>query len=152
MTTIPFTKLGFENLKIELENLIATRPAAVDTLKRGREMGDLSENGLYKAAKMELSNIDHQIRHLKNLVLYGRVSEPINNNAVQLGHTVIVETENGKKNFQIVGEWEAAPRDGKISLKSPIGHELMGRKVGEIVKISTPDRRIEYRVLSITYS
>jgi transcription elongation factor GreA len=149
MTTIPFTKQGYENLKIELEDLIAERPNAVKTLTRGREMGDLSENGLYKAAKMELSNIDSQIRHLKNLVLYGRVFEPINNNTVQLGHSVTVETENGKKNFQLVGEWEAAPRDGKISLKSPIGHNLMGRKVGEIVKISTPEKRIEYKVINI---
>jgi len=149
MTTIPFTKQGYENLKKELEDLITKRPAAVEVLKRGREMGDLSENGLYKAAKMELSNIDSQIRHLKNLVLYGRVFEPVNNNIVQLGHSITVETENGKKNFQLVGEWEAAPRDGKISLKSPIGHNLMGRKVGEIVKISTPEKRIEYRIVNI---
>ena len=152
MNTIPFTRIGFANLKKELEDLIAKRPAAVDVLKRGREMGDLSENGLYKAAKMELSNIDHQIRHLQNLVLYGRVFEPVNNNTVQLGHMVIVETENGKKSFQIVGEWEAAPRENKISLKSPIGHTLMGRKVGEIVMINTPQKRIEYRIINIAYS
>jgi transcription elongation factor GreA len=151
MNTIPFTKIGFENLKKELETLIASRPDAVKTLTRGREMGDLSENGLYKAAKMELSNIDHQIRHLQNLVLYGKVFEPANNITIQLGHKVTVETENGKKDFQIVGEWEAAPRDGKISLKSPIGHELMGRKMGEIVKISTPEKRIEYRIINIAY-
>jgi transcription elongation factor GreA len=149
MNTIPFTKLGFENLKKELEDLITKRPEAVRTLTRGREMGDLSENGLYKAARMELSNIDHQIRHLQNLILYGKIFEPQNNSTVQLGHTVTVETENGKKAFAIVGEWEANPREGKISLKSPIGHELMGRKVGEIVKISTPEKKIEYRIIGI---
>jgi transcription elongation factor GreA len=149
MNTIPFTNIGFENLKKELEDLIAKRPAAVDVLKRGREMGDLSENGLYKAAKMELSNIDHQIRHLQNLVLYGKVFTPINNNTVQLGHTVTVETENGNKTFQIVGEWEAAPRDGRISLKSPIGHNLMGRKVGEFSSVQTPNGFINYKILSI---
>jgi transcription elongation factor GreA len=152
MTIIPFTKTGYENLKKELENEINKRPTAVKTLTQGRDMGDLSENGLYKAAKMELSNIDHQLRHLKNLVLYGRVFEPKDNHIVQLGHTVTVETEDGKKIFQIVGEWEAAPRDGKISHKSPIGHNLMGRKIGEIVKISTPQKRIEYRVVNIAYS
>jgi len=149
MTIIPFTKTGYENLKKELEDKITERPTAVKTLTRGREMGDLSENGLYKAAKMELSNIDHQIRHLKNLVLYGRVFTPTDNNTVQLGHTVTVETENGKREFAIVGEWEANPRDGKISHKSPIGHNLMGRKRGEIVKISTPQKRIEYRIVNI---
>jgi transcription elongation factor GreA len=149
MTIIPFTKQGFEDLKKELENKIIERPTAVKALTRGRDMGDLSENGLYKAAKMELSNIDHQIRHLQNLVLYGRVFEPKDNNTVQLGHTVTVETENGKREFAMVGEWEANPRDGKISLKSPIGHNLMGRKLGEIVKITTPEKRIEYRILKI---
>jgi transcription elongation factor GreA len=149
MTIIPFTIKGYEDLKIELENILAKRPAAVKTLTQGREMGDLSENGLYKAAKMELSNIDHQIRHLKNLVLYGRVFTPTDNNTVQLGHSVTVETENGKREFAIVGEWEANPRDGKISHKSPIGHNLMGRKMGEIVKISTPLKRIEYRIINI---
>jgi len=149
MNIIPFTKIGYENLKKELEDLIASRPDAVKTLTRGREMGDLSENGLYKAAKMELSNIDHQIRHLQNLVLYGRIYEPMNNNTVQLGHTVTVESENGKKEFAVVGEWEANPKENKISIQSPIGHNLMGRKVGEIVKISTPLKRIEYKVLKI---
>ena len=149
MTIIPFTKQGYEALKQELENKINERPVAVKTLTRGREMGDLSENGLYKAAKMELSSIDHQIRHLKNLVLYGRVFTPTDNDTVQLGHTVTVETETGKREFAIVGEWEANPREGKISHKSPIGHKLMGRKKGEIVMISTPQKRIEYRVINI---
>ena len=149
MNIIPFTKQGFENLKKELEKEIAKRPLAVESLKRGREMGDLSENGLYKAAKFELSSIDRQIRHLKNLVLYGKASEPKDDNFVQLGHIVIVETENGKKEFQIVGEWEANPKDNKISIKSPIGHNLMGRKVGEIVAVRTPSGLTTYKILSI---
>jgi transcription elongation factor GreA len=149
MGIVLFTKLGFENLKKELEKEIAKRPLAVESLKRGREMGDLSENGLYKAAKMELGNIDRQIRHLRNLVHYGRTSEPKGNNAVQLGHTVTVETESEKKKFQIVGEWEANPKEHRISLKSPIGHNLMGRKIGETVAIKTPNGFLNYKILSI---
>ena len=149
MTIIPFTNAGYEALKQELENKINERPVAVKTLTRGREMGDLSENGLYKAAKMELSNLDHQIRHLKNLVLYGRVFTPKDSNTVQLGHTVTVETETGKREFAIVGEWEANPREGKISHKSPIGHNLMGRQVDETIAIKTPNGFINYKILSI---
>jgi transcription elongation factor GreA len=132
-----------------LEKEIAKRPLAVEALKRGREMGDLSENGLYKAAKMELGSIDRQIRHLKNLVVYGKAFEPKDNSFVQLGHLVTVATENGKKEFRIVGEWEANPKENKISLKSPIGHNLMGRKVGEIIEINTPQKKIVYKLLSI---
>jgi transcription elongation factor GreA len=149
MTIIPFTKHGYEKLKKELENEIAKRPAAVKTLTRGREMGDLSENGLYKAAKMELVNIDRQIRHLKNLVLYGSAFTPTDNNTVQLGHKIIVETKNGKREFAIVGEWEADPRENKISHKSPIGHNLMGRKIGETIEINTPQGKIEYKIVNI---
>jgi transcription elongation factor GreA len=112
-------------------------------------MGDLSENGLYKAAKMELSNIDRQIRHLKNLIAYGRISEPNSNDIVQLGHAITVATGAGKKEFTIVGEWEASPKENKISIKSPIGHNLMGRKVGETIAIRTPNGFINYTILSI---
>jgi transcription elongation factor GreA len=149
MTIIPFTKQGFADLKNELEKEIAKRPLAVESLRRGREMGDLSENGLYKAAKMELVSIDRQIRHLKSLIQYGKTSEPEDNNSVQLGHTVIVETKDGKKEFRIVGEWEANPRENKISHKSPIGHNLMGQKTGKIVVIRTPNGFINYKILSI---
>jgi transcription elongation factor GreA len=149
MGIVLFTKLGFENLKKELEQEIAKRPLAVESLKRGREMGDLSENGLYKAAKMELVSIDRQIRHLRNLVSYGRISEPKDNNTVQLGHAITVETGNEKKEFRIVGEWEADPRGNKISIKSPIGHNLMGRKAGESVAIRTPNGFLNYKILSI---
>jgi transcription elongation factor GreA len=131
MTIIPFSKLGFAKLKQELETTIAKRPLAVESLKRGREMGDLSENGLYKAAKMELGDIDRQIRHLKNLVQYGRVFEPSDNNNVEMGHKVLIKSENGNREFLIVGEYEANPSEGKISIKSPIGQLLMGKKVGE---------------------
>jgi transcription elongation factor GreA len=148
MTIIPFTKKGFESLKKELEKEIAKRPLAVESLKRGREMGDLSENGLYKAAKMELGSIDRQIRHLGNLIHYGKTSQPIGNNTVQLGHIVVVETGSGKKEFQIVGEWEANPKENKISIKSPIGHNLMGRKIGETIAIRTPNGFIN-KILSI---
>lgn len=149
MTIIPFTKQGFADLKQALEKEIAKRPLAVESLKRGREMGDLSENGLYKAAKMELGDVDRQIRHLRNLIRYGRTSEPKDNNTVQLGHAVAVETENGKKEFMIVGEWEANPKENKISHKSPIGHNLMGRQMGETIAIKTPGGFINYKILSI---
>jgi transcription elongation factor GreA len=149
MTIIPFSKQGFIKLKEELEATIAKRPLAVESLKRGREMGDLSENGLYKAAKMELGDIDRQIRHLKNLIQYGRIFEPKDNYSIQLGHTIKIETENGKKEFAIVGEWEANPRENRISHKSPIGHNLMGGQVGETIAIKTPNGFINYKILSI---
>lgn len=149
MRIIPFTKVGFEDLKKKLETEIAKRPNAVIQLTRGREMGDLSENGLYKAAKQELNDIDRKIRHLKSLVLYAKPTAPINNDYIQIGHKVLIKTDNEKKEFLIVGEYEANSTENKISLKSPIGHNLMGRKVGDEIKITTPKGNILYKILAI---
>lgn len=151
MRIIPFTKAGYENLKKQLNEQLTKRPEAVRQLTRGRDMGDLSENGLYKAAKQELNDIDRQIRYLKNLVKYGKIFAPENNEFVQLGNTVIVGTERGDREYLIVGEYEADPKTRKISIKSPIGHNLMGRKVGEEININTPGGFIKYKIIKISY-
>lgn len=150
MTTIPFTKKGYETLKTQLETQILKRPEAVKQLTRGREMGDLSENGLYKAAKQELNDIDRQIRYLKNLVKYGTPITPIDNTVVQIGHKVLVQTPSREKEFFIVGEYEADPKQNKISNKSPIGYSLMGKSVGSEILINTPNGRIKYFIRQIS--
>lgn len=150
MQIIPFTNKGYQNLKTQLQEELAKRPEAVKQLTRGRDMGDLSENGLYKAAKQALNDIDRQIRYLKNLVKYGKIYIPQNNDYVQLGHSVTVKTQNQQKQFLIVGEYEANPKENKISLKSPIGHNLMGRKVGEEIDIRTPKGFFTYKIINIS--
>ena len=146
---IPFTKAGFENLKKELENFISKRPDAVKSLSKARDMGDLSENGLYKAAKFELGQIDRNIRNLKNLIKSAKVLAPANNDTVQIGHKVIISHSDNQKEFLIVGEFEANPAEYKISNKSPIGFALMGRRKGDSVDIKTPNGFIKNKILSI---
>lgn len=86
---ILFTKQGFEKFKRDLDEAEKKRPEAVATLARARAMGDLSENGFYKGARFELSDLDRKIRHLKRLVEQGKViQKPANNETVQIGHTV----------------------------------------------------------------
>lgn len=150
MRIIPFTKQGLEELKKKLEVETAKRPDAVKQLVKGREMGDLSENGLYKAAKQELNDIDREIRYLKSLLLSAREQTPTGSETIQIGHRVVVETQNGEKEFLIVGEYEANPKENKISNKSPIGHNLMGRKKGDIIKINIPSGSILYKIISIS--
>lgn len=150
MRIIPFTKEGIKDLKKNLDAEISKRPDAVKQLVKGREMGDLSENGLYKAAKQELNDIDRNIRHLKSLLLSAKEHTPTDNEIVRIGHKVIVETENGEREFSIVGEYEANPAQNKISNKSPIGHNLMGKKTGDNIKINIPNGSIVYKIISIT--
>lgn len=82
-------------MKHDLEEAKKKRPEAVATLARARAMGDLSENGFYKGARFELSDLDRKIRHLTRLVENGRViQKPANNETVQIGHTVILKRIN----------------------------------------------------------
>ena len=67
-----------------------------------------------------------------------------------MGHRILVETESGKKEFMLVGEYEANPKEYKISLKSPIGHNLMGRKAGEEIDIRTPNGFLTYKIIKIS--
>lgn len=84
-----FTEAGFAKIKKDLEEAEKKRPEAVATLARARAMGDLSENGFYKGARFELSDLDRRIRHLKHLVAEGKViQKPTNNEVVHIGHTV----------------------------------------------------------------
>ena len=76
MKIITFTKEGLENCRKELEDLISKRPIVVKALSNARDMGDLSENGLYKAAKQELVDLDRNIRNLKYLIKHGKVLAP----------------------------------------------------------------------------
>lgn len=149
MNIIPFTKQGFKDLKKELESLTLKRPEAVKTLSRARDMGDLSENGLYKAAKQEVVDIDRQIRNLKYLIKSAKVFTPNGNGTVQIGHKVIVNINGSMKDFFIVGEHEANPTEHKISNKSPIGFALMGKRKGDNVDIKTPNGFLSYKILSI---
>ncbi len=90
-----FTQDGLDSLKIKLKNAEEKRPQILQSLVRAREMGDLSENGAYKGARFELSRIDSDIRHLRNLIKYARVIEkPKNNEIIQIGHTVTLRRVN----------------------------------------------------------
>ncbi len=150
MKTINFTSSGLDKIKKELLDIETTkRPSAVKALQKGREMGDLSENGLYKAARFELSNIDRQIRHLKYLISYALVVSPTGNSTVQIGHSVKIKNNKEEKEYKIVGDYEADPKENMISTNSPIGKALFGKKAGEEVQILKPSGKSIYKIISI---
>ncbi len=149
MKTILFTDYGYKQLKAKLDTEMNKRPGAVIALQKGRDMGDLSENGLYKAAKMELSNIDRQIRYLKHLLKYGKPTAPKDNSTIQFGHFVTIEDKTGRKTYQIVGEYEANPGDYKISFISPLGKNLLGKGIGNKIHLKTIRGMNEYLIIKI---
>lgn len=145
------TKQGFEKLKNELEELKnKKKPAVLERLTKARAMGDLSENSEYTSAREELNFIEERIQEIEEILKNAKIAEnPNNDDTVELGETVVIEKNNEKFVYTIVGEYEADPINGKISVGSPIGKSLIGRKIGEIVEIETPRGKIVYKILEI---
>lgn len=148
LTRIPITQTGFEALVAEQIALKEKRKVAVINLKTARDMGDLSENGLYKGARFALNGIDGRLRQLDMQI---KLAEIQSAEKGEIGLDSKVELFDGKKKFeyQIVGTYEADPLQHKISLSSPLGKSLMGKKVGQTVQIQTPTKTTEYTIKKI---
>ncbi len=144
------TKQGLDELKSEYEELTATkRPAVVKRLSDARDLGDLSENSEYAAAKQDLSFIDGRILELEEILHAAKIITSHKKGSVDVGCKVTLHI-NGKKDvFTVVGEWEADPAEKKISHESPLGKALMGKKVGEKVEVAAPAGKILYKILHI---
>jgi transcription elongation factor GreA len=147
---IPVTREGFAALKKELLDLQKERPQAVKNLAEARGMGDLSENGLYTAAKSRLRSIDSQLFRLDIQIKLADIMEPNGGEKVGIGSKVTVTSENGEKIFYIVGDYEANPAESKISQHSPLGRALIGKKVGEIAEFNAPKGIISFKIKSIS--
>lgn len=147
--TIPFTKDGYQKVLEEKTKLLSERPEAVEHLRKSREMGDLSENGYYKASRARLSFLDARIRRVERLVRLGRIVESKGNSVVDIGSTVTIT--NGTKEFEyaIVGGYESDPTQKTISHISPIGKALVGKKIHDAIEVHTPSGMVHYTILSI---
>jgi transcription elongation factor GreA len=147
---IPFTQEGFDKIHQDILQHEKNRAEVLIRLQTAREMGDLSENGAYKAAKWELGGIDRELRRLRYLSRMGFVSESKGGNAIGFGSQVKV-TMNGRQNqFMLVNEFEANPSQGKISVDSPIGQALLGKKAGETISIDAPSGLISCVIESVS--
>lgn len=146
---IPFTKAGYEQMKVRQAELQVKREEVLIALQRAREMGDLSENGAYTAARFELGNVDRELRRLEFNLKYGKVVESMSHEMVGFGNRVTVEIGGKEYVYTLVGTQESDPKKGMLSLESPIGIALLGKRVGEIATVVMPDRQIEYQVKKI---
>jgi len=147
------TKEGEARLRAELEQLEG--PARADLARRLREaiqMGDLSENADYIAAKEEQGFLEGRIQELKYILRNAVIIENNGNHSgvVDLGTTVTIQEEDYPPEiYYIVGSKEADPANGRISNESPIGKALMGKRVGDVVPVETPGGVIHFRITKI---
>lgn len=147
--TIRFTLAGYEKLKARRDELLAKREVVLVSLQRAREMGDLSENGAYTAARFELGNVDRELRRIEHNLKYGVVVETKGSDQVGFGNSVTVELSGKEYTYKLVGTEESDPKNGVLSLESPIGKALLGKKVGAKALVEMPDRKIEYKITKI---
>lgn len=145
------TQAGIDELKQELEQLIAERPEITERIRSARELGDLSENAEYASARSEQERSEARITEIEHILKnVDVISAPKAGGKVHLGSTVTLKGNGKEKQFQVVGTVEADPLSGKISDESPIGKALLGKKIGDEVEIITPAETVIYIVDSIS--
>ncbi|OLB85054.1 MAG: transcription elongation factor GreA [Chloroflexi bacterium] len=149
---IPITPEGLEAVRKEHDELTTKRrPSIVAKIKAARELGDLSENFEYHAAKNEQGMMEARVKELeaiiKNHVLIENHNEP---GVVGMGSTVhFAEDEADEESYRIVGPAEADPKAGRVSFESALGKALIGHRVGDKVEVRTPSAAYSVRITAI---
>lgn len=147
------TREGYEKLRAELEYLRTVRRQEVARrLHEALAEGDVLENAELEAARNEQAFVEGRIAELEMLLGSAEVVEEEGRdlNVVGIGSRVtIVEGDGPPETYHIVGPAEASPSEGKISYASPLGKALLGRRVGEEVRVQAPARTMVVRILAI---
>ena len=140
-----------EELKCELRELKTVRRLEIaERLKRAKEYGDLSENAEYSEAREQQDALESRIEELEDITKNASIiRKPSCQEVIDLGCEVQIEHKGKVKKFTIVGSNEAKPEGGLISNDSPIGQAIIGKKIGDSVKIKTPAGEIIYKILKI---
>ncbi|MEJ2148561.1 MAG: transcription elongation factor GreA [Chloroflexota bacterium] len=152
--TYPMTAEALDALRAELKHKEEVeKPALAVRLKAAIEMGDLSENADYAAAKEDQSFLQGRIDELKQMIRWATIIEEKvgSYDSVELGcHvTVLEEGEGEPETFRLVGKVEANPREGRISDESPLGRALLHHKVGDTVRVDAPDGDLVFKIVEI---
>ena len=153
---VPMTSKGYQFLMDELKRLKSIeRPKNVREIEEARDHGDLSENAEFHAAKERQSLLDVQIRDIEDKLARAQVIEvsKLSGDRVMFGATVsLVDGDTGDKVvYQIVGDHEAEPKNGKISISSPVARALIGKSEGDEAQVHTPTGVRTFDILSVSY-
>ncbi|MSR73041.1 transcription elongation factor GreA [Candidatus Parcubacteria bacterium] len=146
------TQKKFDEFKAELETLKTVRRKEVaENLEYAKALGDLSENAEYHEARDTQANIEDRISKLESIMKTSVIVSSHDTNSVDVGSVVTVQKEKEKSDhtYTIVGSEEADISAFKISMTSPLGAALIGRKKGEHFSVSTPSGIMKYTVVEI---
>ena len=152
---LPMLAEGHRKLNEQVRHLkMVERPEVVQAIEDARAHGDLSENAEYHAAKERQGQIEATIADIEDQLSRAMVIDPttLSGDKVVFGATVTLIDEDDKKvRYQLVGQVEADAKDGKISYNSPLGRALIGRQKGEEVEVSTPSGDRYYEIAKIEF-
>ena len=153
MKKVYLTKEGKEKLEAELDYLIKVEhKELIQALSDAREKGDISENAEYESAKTDLETLSIKVSKIQDTLSRVEViSKSTLSDSVSMLSTISIRNKktNQTINWTLVPENEVNIKEGKISFNSPVGSALLGRKVGELVKIQVPAGEMEVEVLEI---
>ncbi len=146
---------GHRKLNEQVRHLkTVERPEVIEAIEEARAHGDLSENAEYHAAKERQGQIEAMIADIDDQLSRAMVIDPttLSGDKVVFGATVTLLDEDEKKvRYQLVGQTEADAKDGRISYNSPLGRALIGRQKGEEVEVSTPSGDRYYEIEKIEF-
>lgn len=146
-----FSKEGLEKLESELtERVKVLRPEIASRIKEAKELGDISENAEYDAAKEAQATNEGRIEEIKSILEKAVIiTNTSSGGVVNVGSSVKVESKSGIQNFVIVGASESDPTAGFISNESPLGSAFLGHKKGEKIEVKTPKGVAGYEILEV---
>lgn len=146
---VQLTQQGYNDIQKELDEFKKQRPQVVKDLDHMRSLGDLKENNAYEEHRRKLGFLEGRIMELEDILKNAKVIEINASATIALGSEVQLHIEGDHVKYQLVDENEADITSGKISTVSPIGQALLGRKVGDEVKVESPGGTITYRILEV---
>lgn len=153
-TTVEMTAEGIEGLKRELETITSQRAGLVESVSHAREDKDFRENAPLEAAREALAFADQRQKQIETALKRAVVVQTGSGDISTVGSVVKVTRldKAEEREFKLVGQREANAREQKISVDSPVGKELLGRRVGEEVAVTVPSGTIHYRIEAIRHN
>jgi transcription elongation factor GreA len=156
MDKVPMTAMGHQAMLEEIKHLKSVeRPRIIKLITEARAHGDLSENAEYHAAKDQQGWIEARVAELEDKVSRAEVIDvtKLSGDTVKFGAfvTLLDEDDDEESVYQIVGEFEADVKKGKLSVTSPIARAIIGKKKGDSVEVMTPGGGKSYEIVKIRY-
>jgi transcription elongation factor GreA len=144
------TAEGLQKLKTDLDDARARRKEAAERMKEAAQPGDIEDNPEFEQAKEEVASLDNRIYELEEMIGRAQIIEEHHGGVAEPGSTIeVVDQEGTIETWHLVGAVEADPGAGRISVDSPVGRAVLGRRSGDRVTVNAPSGVIELTVKAV---